>query len=64
MKTAHKGYQFRLVFTDMLNQTVLGGHYYHFETAMAYAHTITAAGRKSSFKVIRLSDKVVLAQSY
>lgn len=57
----HGGYQVK--FTDTLNQSVLGGKFWTFDAAMACVHNTIGSSRKSSFKIIRVSDGIVLAQS-
>ena len=55
--------QYQLIFTDMLNQRHLGGKFFTFIEALLVARDITGIGYRSTFKIARVSDNVVLAQS-
>ena len=54
---------YRIVFTDLLNQRVLGGQYLSFEYACFMARITVGNDLKTSWQIIRTSDGVVLAQS-
>ena len=54
---------YELIFTDKLNQRVLGGRYISFVEAVLTARAVTGFGVKATWQIIRLSDKVTLAQS-
>lgn len=65
METKSVVYQerYQLFFTDMLNQRIIGGQYQSVAVAILVGRGIVAGGRRSTFKVIRMSDGVTLAQS-
>lgn len=54
---------YRIHFTDMLNQTASGGLYLSMRIALNTARGIVRAGFKTTWKIVRESDGVVLAQS-
>lgn len=55
--------QFKVYFYDLLNLQSFGGQYEHYTNAQFVARTMLTSERKSAFKIVRISDGVVLAQS-
>lgn len=54
---------YRIHFTDTLNQVAHGGLYLSMGLALYTARGIVRAGFKTSWKIVRESDGIVLAQS-
>ena len=56
-----KNYQ--IIFTDKLNQRILGGQYWTLLFAEMIARHTVEGGNKATWQIVRMSDKVTLAQS-